>query len=537
MNSRDYWKQREETQRQLNITEEAEYSRRIQDIYNKMYQNIQDDINSFYVKYADKEGITLAEAKRRVSKLDMEEYAAKAKRYVEQAAKDRAANGGKTDKTAAYFSEQANAEMRLYNATMKINRLELLKAHLGLEMVDGHDELQKLFGDALTKRAMDEFKRQAGILGDTVQNNERLAHSIVNASFHNAKFSDRVWMSQDLMKYRLNEILTQALIQGLNPKALSSRVMPLIKKEILENKRAAADRLLRTELCRVQTDAQMKSFERNGYDRYIFLAEPTACPHCRAFDNKVFPVAKMSIGENAPPIHPNCRCSTAAYAESDAEYEKWFYETTGKHSAQYDLEQGMAPKEVYDSQKQLQERMRDKGYDIIKWYQVRSLLSSPKKMNINGLLNKNQLIISEKKVEKSNKTSYNIIDSDESKLLKEYERSIKIGELSPLVSFELYIEMSNEINNRFIGKDTANGIKITGKSYHFINRVFGSVEQRRNGVTLDEVEESLINRIKVDPIKETNGRKSQRFTGKRARTTVNTDKGILIQTNPNAKGR
>ena len=375
MNSRDYWKAREETQRQKNIAQEAEYSRRIQDIYTKMYQNIQDDINSFYVKYADAEGITLAEAKKRISKLDIDEYAAKAKRYVEQAAKDRAANHGKTDRTAAYFSDQANAEMRLYNATMKINRLELLKAHLGLEMIEGHDELEKLFGDALTQRTLDEFKRQAGILGNTILNNEKLADSIVNASFHNAEFSDRVWMAQDLMKYRLHEILTQALIKGLNPRTLASEVMPLIKKEILENKRAAAERLLRTELCRVQTDAQMQSYQKNGYDQYIFLAEPTACKHCKALDNKVFPIAKMAIGENAPPAHPNCRCSTAAYAESDAEYEKWFYETTGKHSAQYDLEQGMASKEFYDSQKQFQERVRDKGYDINRWYQIRSLVS------------------------------------------------------------------------------------------------------------------------------------------------------------------
>lgn len=328
MKSNSYWKDREERQRQFNIAEEAEYSRRIQEIYHKMYQNIQDDINTFYMKYAKAEGITLAEAKKRISKLDIDEYAAKAKRYVEQAAKDRAANGGKTDKTAAYFSDEANAQMRLYNATMKINRLELLKSHLGLEMTDGHDELQKLFGDALTKRAMDEFMRQAGILGETVQNNERFADSIVNASFHNARFSDRIWMSQDILRYRLNEILTEALIQGLNPRTLASRVMPLIKKEILENKRAAAERLLRTELCRVQTDAQMKSYERNGYEKYIFLAEPTACPHCKALDDKVFTLKEMQIGENAPPIHPHCRCSTAAYSESDEEYERWFYETT-----------------------------------------------------------------------------------------------------------------------------------------------------------------------------------------------------------------
>ena len=374
MSSRDYWKAREETQRQKNIAQEAEYSRRIQDIYTKMYQNIQDDINSFYVKYADAEGITLAEAKRRISKLDIEEYAAKAKRYVEQAAKDRAANGGKTDYTAAYFSDKANAEMRLYNATMKINRLELLKAQLGLEMIDGHDELEKLFGDALSQRTLDEFKRQAGILGSTVLNNEKLAHSIVNASFHNAKFSDRVWMAQDLMKYRLNAILTQELIKGLNPKVLASRLMPLIKKEILENKRAAAERLLRTELCRVQIDAQMKSYERNGYDKYIFLAEPTACPHCRKLDNKVFAVKDAMPGENAPPAHPNCRCSTAAYAESDAEYEKWFKETTGEHSAQWELEQGMASTDILDSQKDYQEKLLNKDYDITKWHQVKSLV-------------------------------------------------------------------------------------------------------------------------------------------------------------------
>ena len=71
----------------------------------------------FNAKYATKEGISLAEAKRRVSKLDIEEYGRKAAKYVKE--KD--------------FSDQANEEMRLYNATMKINRLELLKANIGLE--------------------------------------------------------------------------------------------------------------------------------------------------------------------------------------------------------------------------------------------------------------------------------------------------------------------------------------------------------------------------------------------------------------------
>ena len=46
------------------------------------------------------------------------------------------------------------------------------------------------------------------------------------------------------------------------------------------------------------------------------------CPICAALDGKHFDVDKMMPGENAPPMHPNCRCSTAAW-EDDDEYEAW----------------------------------------------------------------------------------------------------------------------------------------------------------------------------------------------------------------------
>lgn len=55
--------------------------------------------------------------------------------------------------------------MRLYNATMKINRLEMLKANIGLELIKGHDDLEKFMAEILQGRTEDELKRQAGILG------------------------------------------------------------------------------------------------------------------------------------------------------------------------------------------------------------------------------------------------------------------------------------------------------------------------------------------------------------------------------------
>lgn len=56
-------------------------------------------------------------------------------------------------------------------------------------------------------RTLEEFKRQARILGKSVPQNEKKAYAIVNTSFHNAKFSDHIWMCQDMMKAELSKLL------------------------------------------------------------------------------------------------------------------------------------------------------------------------------------------------------------------------------------------------------------------------------------------------------------------------------------------
>ncbi|WP_289290378.1 minor capsid protein [Sporofaciens musculi] len=304
MDSHEYWRNREREQLKHNITDEVEYRKHIGDIYAYMMEQIQKEINGFYAKYAKKESITLSEAKKRVSKLDIEEYGRKAAKYVKD--KD--------------FSDEANEEMRLYNATMKINRLEMLKANIGLELVDGFNDLQKYFEKILTKRTLEEFKRQAGILGNTILDNEKAAHAIVNASFHNAKFSDRVWLYQNMLKAELSKLLQTGLIQGRHPRVLARHLVKLFGV-----RRVDAERLMCTELARVQTEAQKLSFERNGYDEYEFIALDTACKICKAINGKRFKVKDMMPGDNAPPMHPRCRCSTAAYMDRN-EFERWLSE-------------------------------------------------------------------------------------------------------------------------------------------------------------------------------------------------------------------
>lgn len=299
-----YWVEREKAQRELYLKEEAQQQKEIERIYNDMFRWAEDEINRFYGKYADAEGIDITEAMKRVTQADIEEYERLAKQYVQD--KD--------------FSDRANAEMRLYNATMRINRLEMLKARIGLHLVDGINDLDKYYEKCITDRTRAEIERQAGILGETVSvaDTVRRANNIVNATFFNATYSERIWSHQDRLRSMISVELQKGLIAGVGSRQMASN----IRKEY-DVSASDAHRLMVTELRRCQTDVAMDSYKSSGVERYVYLAvNPRACPICLEINGKDFPVADAEPAKNAPPMHPRCHCTTAPYVDED-DYNSW----------------------------------------------------------------------------------------------------------------------------------------------------------------------------------------------------------------------
>lgn len=317
MSSKTYWRDRELEWKKKRLKDEKQYADGIQEIYANMMDSVEKEIESFFTRYANKENITMAEAKKRVSNIDIEAYKRKAKKYVKE----------------KNFSDEANEQMRLYNLAMKVNRLELLKANIGLELVAGHDELKSYTGDKLEGAYLEEIKRNASILGDTVIDNAKTAKAVADSSFKNATFSERIWVNQDQLKNSLSSVLSNALIQGKNPREF----IPLIRKKF-DVSRCNAERLLRTEIARVQTQAQAESYEANGIDEYEYIAcsLKDVCPLCKEMDGKTFKLKDMEIGENAPPLHPNCHCALAPYSDRKV-YEQWLNGlANGEHNLRFD---------------------------------------------------------------------------------------------------------------------------------------------------------------------------------------------------------
>ena len=291
-----YWIKRERDHINKSIKDDKVITKKLQQNYDRALNEITKEIDAFYSKYATKEGISMGDAIKKVKQSDTKAFANKAKKYVEE--KD--------------FSPKANEQLRLYNLTMKVNRLEMLKADIGLELTAMSNGEEKIMRTALEKNVYDEFERQAGILGETVLDNQKTIQDIVNASFQNATFSERVWSNQDALKAELDKLLSRGMIQGKNPRVLAREI-----KKTMDVSTRQAERLMVTELARVQTAAQERSFKEYGYEECTWVAEPSACNICKPNDGKVFKVSSIGTGIMIP-AHPHCRCSFAAYMDRNA---------------------------------------------------------------------------------------------------------------------------------------------------------------------------------------------------------------------------
>lgn len=132
-------------------------------------------------------------------------------------------------------------------------------------------------------------------------------------------------------------------------------------------------------------------------------------------------------------------------------------------------------------------------------------------------------------------------DSKKWELLQTYMKSVKEGMISPMSSFENYVKLHKEIEKTVVGIKTSNGVRITGQSKHFLERVIGTMEdpktkRPRSGVTIEEIIDALRKPLDLkNPKADRNGRISQRYIGEKATVSINPENGMLIQCNPTDK--
>ena len=269
---------------------------------------IQNKIDDFYLKYATSDGLSVGEARKRASNFDVTQYFDKAKKAV--ADKD--------------FSAETNAWLKDYNRKMRISRLEVLQGEIQIELINmtehkveyvykALDDSLKAEYEAQRKKIQEQLNKhrdQAGILNMSTRSPIDKYKGIINADFYGNNFSNRLWgyardMDRDITN-SLSRIYTD-MMGYQEERARLKRKFDVTDYE--------AQRLLRTEMRRVNSQLQEEMLKDNGFTHMIYVTEPGACDVCAPLENKAIPIEDIEIGINQPPMHPNCYCSMYGHIE------------------------------------------------------------------------------------------------------------------------------------------------------------------------------------------------------------------------------
>lgn len=321
MSNKTYWNDRDKARFEYirqNLADDKAFNTSLEKYYQRTIDAINKDIQSELQSFATRDGVSLAEARKKVSKADVRQFEAEAKKVVKEADQMR-----KKSKRVSYsdFSDEVNERMRLYNVTMRINRLEYLKSLIGVRLIELGVDINNELNVKLDEDTRNELERQSGILAGAGMADamdwwtEENVQKIVMSNTRSANFSARIWSNVDVLKSELEKQLSRVLISGENPKATAKEFYKHMTKDV-GNMRAAAERIARTESARCQTQATLESFKEYDVKYCRWIAEPRACVVCKEIASHssghgrgVYPVKDVPT----LPQHPNCRCALSAH--------------------------------------------------------------------------------------------------------------------------------------------------------------------------------------------------------------------------------
>lgn len=295
MESFEYWRNREHKTIDKIEKNQEKFLKSISDEYDKALEDIEKEISRNFLKYSKDNLLTISELMKKADKFDVVKFNDKVKKYIQSGVFDKSMN-----------------DLSLYNLKMRVSRLEFMKAKIEFEVDKLTYRLKSEYEEYLRKETIDEYKRQSGILEPHIDYSANTVAVIVNSSFYNANFSQRLWGNGESLKSIINTTVNRLILQGVHPDKMISELRKLFGVSYSE-----ARRVLITESARVQGDVQLDSIEQAGFKSYVYIAERRACVICGSLNGKVFLVKNKEIGLNMYPMHPNCRCRIAPYEDED----------------------------------------------------------------------------------------------------------------------------------------------------------------------------------------------------------------------------
>nr|DAQ77470.1 MAG TPA: minor capsid protein [Caudoviricetes sp.] len=144
----------------------------------------------------------------------------------------------------------------------------------------------------------------------------RAVNQVLNTKFLGGNYSERIWKNTDKLVDTLKEVIGSAIARGESYSKTARGI-----RERFGVTQYEATRLVQTETCYFQNQAEIEALKTMGVEKYKFIAtlDSRTSDICREHDKKVYNIEDAKAGENLPPLHPNCRSTVSAYLGEEYE--------------------------------------------------------------------------------------------------------------------------------------------------------------------------------------------------------------------------
>ncbi len=329
MDSREYWEMRALLQEQAAKEKGSKFLKDLAKMYNISLKEIQKDIEKWFKRYAKEEGITLAEAQKRLTSSETIGYQLAMEEVIDEA---------ENESFQKYLKHKYMSE--------RITRLDSLKNQVSVQL-----EILAKSKDVQTFEYLKDTYTDNVFLNKKVVDIESTFHKFSNTAIEETvlkpwsgkSFSDRIWTDTAKLIDEVQEVLSVGLIQGHDIDKMSKKIAR--RMEVSQNR---AKTLVRTETNYILSQATFDTYENFEVEQYEFLAtlDYKTSEICQSLDKKLFFVKDRQVGVNCNPMHPNCRSTTIPAFEDGVEGMRIAKGADGKS---YHIKDSISYKEWYNS--------------------------------------------------------------------------------------------------------------------------------------------------------------------------------------------
>lgn len=310
MKNSEYWKLRFEQLEQAQNGQGAAAFAEIERQYKEAQKQIEGQIARWYQRFADNNGITLAQARQYLKGAALKEFQWDVQDYIKYG-QDNALMGG-------WMKELENASAKYHISkleALKIQTQQSLEVMFSKQMGTVTGAMGDIFESGYYHTAY-ELQKGFNIGWDIAGLDQSQIEKVLSKPWavDGKNFSERIWTNKEKLISELHGELTQNIMLGADPqKAIDS----LAKK--MNTSKQNAGRLIMTEEAYFSSAAQRDCFDDLDVEQYEIVAtlDSHTSDICRSLDGKHFPMKDFQAGVTAPPFHVYCRSTTVPYFDED----------------------------------------------------------------------------------------------------------------------------------------------------------------------------------------------------------------------------